>query len=248
MAPLKFEEHIKEKLDQREISPSVRAWDEISAQLETPSKKPPRKILWYGIAAGFVGLFIFSLVFLNADNSKKGTENTVSDTDQTGKQEQLVPAIIKDPKGNETLVNVENGNKEIGLTKDHMPSKDFLMSNKEEIKEMATIDSVKKEENEALWKGSEEIVEAKIAALVAQVAVMQEQNNTVTESELDSMLRNAQQEILMEKYLKESHSVDATALLLDVEDELEQSFRDQLFETLKSGFLKVRTAVADRNK
>jgi len=37
------------------------------------------------------------------------------------------------------------------------------------------------------------------------------------------------------------------ALLTEVEGELDQSFRDQIFEKLKSGFLKVRTAVADRN-
>ena len=36
--------------------------------------------------------------------------------------------------------------------------------------------------------------------------------------------------------------------LTEVEDELDQSFRDQIFDSLKEGFLKVRTAVADRNK
>ncbi len=118
----------------------------------------------------------------------------------------------------------------------------------EEIHAISVVDSSGPTEEESLWKAEEEIIDAKIADLVAQVEIMQQENYTVTDSEVDSMLRKAQREILMEKYLKESHTVDATALLLDVEDELEQSFRDQLFETLKSGFLKVRTAVADRNK
>ena len=34
----------------------------------------------------------------------------------------------------------------------------------------------------------------------------------------------------------------------DEEDELDESFRDQIFDALKSGYLKLRTAVADRNE
>jgi hypothetical protein len=36
-------------------------------------------------------------------------------------------------------------------------------------------------------------------------------------------------------------------LLSDVEDELNRSLRDQLFEKLKEGYQKVRTAVVYRN-
>jgi len=42
--------------------------------------------------------------------------------------------------------------------------------------------------------------------------------------------------------------VDANALLQDVEAELQDSFRTRVFETLKSTFKTVKTAVADRNK
>ncbi|PHQ62576.1 MAG: hypothetical protein COC08_00130 [Maribacter sp.] len=69
----------------------------------------------------------------------------------------------------------------------------------------------------------------------------------MTDAEVDSLLRKAQEEILANKIFGEDYSVDAMALLNEVEDELDQSFRDQIFETLKIGFLKVRTAVANRN-
>jgi len=36
--------------------------------------------------------------------------------------------------------------------------------------------------------------------------------------------------------------------LAEVEDELDESFRDQIFDALKTGYLKLRTAVADRNQ
>ncbi|CAN0604335.1 unnamed protein product, partial [Ectocarpus sp. 12 AP-2014] len=73
------------------------------------------------------------------------------------------------------------------------------------------------------------------------------QNSTVTDAEVDSLLTRAQDEILRDKIFNKDKSVDAMALLTEVEDELDKSFRDQIFDSLKAGFIKVRTAVADRN-
>jgi acyl carrier protein len=95
---------------------------------------------------------------------------------------------------------------------------------------------------------SEEIIHEKIAEIVAQVEVLEKENSTVTDAEIDSLLRNAQRQILEDKMFRKDRSVDAMALLADVEDELDRSFRDEIFDALKDGFLKVRTAVADRNR
>ncbi len=81
---------------------------------------------------------------------------------------------------------------------------------------------------------------------MAQVVLL-EQSSQVSDAEVDSLLRNAQEAIFREQLFKQDQSVDAMALLSQVEEELDQSFRDQIFQSLKSGFLKVRTAVADRN-
>ncbi|UWX54196.1 hypothetical protein NYZ99_14555 [Maribacter litopenaei] len=93
---------------------------------------------------------------------------------------------------------------------------------------------------------STEILDAKIAEVIAKVDII-ELNGKVSDAEVDSLLLNAQKEILREKLFNMDKSVNAMALLSEVEEELDQSFRDQIFETLKTGFLKVRTAVADRN-
>jgi hypothetical protein len=74
-----------------------------------------------------------------------------------------------------------------------------------------------------------------------------EQSSQVTDAELDSLLRNAQEAIVREQLFNTDKTVNAIALLTEVEDELDQSFRTQIFQSLKTGFLKVRTAVADRN-
>jgi hypothetical protein len=93
---------------------------------------------------------------------------------------------------------------------------------------------------------SQEVLTEKISEVIAQVQEL-ERNNGVSEAEIDSLLYAAQKTIITEKLFTENNKVNAMALLSEVEEELDQSFRDHIFESLKVGFLKVRTAVADRN-
>ena len=47
--------------------------------------------------------------------------------------------------------------------------------------------------------------------------------------------------------MNNTRTVDANALLQDVEEDLQQSFRSKVFEALQSGYESVITAVAERN-
>ena len=98
-----------------------------------------------------------------------------------------------------------------------------------------------------LRDASVEIINTKLLQVLAQVDVLEQDNEELTDAEVDALLRRAQEEILTDKLFRDNHSIDAMALLSEVEGELDKSFRDQIFESLKSGFFKVRTAVADRN-
>lgn len=50
-------------------------------------------------------------------------------------------------------------------------------------------------------------------------------------------LRAAQRQILTDKLFSESGAMDAMSLLGEVEDELDESFRDQIFDALKQVIL-----------
>ena len=77
---------------------------------------------------------------------------------------------------------------------------------------------------------------------------LKSENNSVTEREIDSLLKIASKELFKERLQKEtSKIVDANALLMSVEDEMGQSFRSKVFEALKESYETVKTAVADRN-
>ena len=92
------------------------------------------------------------------------------------------------------------------------------------------------------------LIALKANEVLEQVTFLEQKNEIeITDAEVDSLLRNAQEEILNEKRFTLDGKVDAMALLTEVEDELDASFRGQIFEALKGSYLKLRTAVADRN-
>lgn len=88
----------------------------------------------------------------------------------------------------------------------------------------------------------------KVDEVVAQIIALKKQNNTVSYDEIDALLNQAQKEIQQNKiYTKNSQTIDATALLQDVEDDLNRSFRKKVFDALKINYTNVKTAVAQRN-
>ena len=96
---MKFEEKIKEKLDERVITPSNNSWERLSQQLDEkqqPLTKSKRIKDWYRVAAIFVGvLFITSiLVYQNSTHNKTGLK-VVDHTEQKTETAKELPEIKK---------------------------------------------------------------------------------------------------------------------------------------------------------
>lgn len=253
MVPNKFEKHIKEKLDGREIKPSAKTWQKLNNQLDASSIQPKKKgYFWYGIAASFIGILIVSILYMNRENAQITTDIQVVDSFEEENKETndfKTDILIEDTteiKVAETTTNAIQNNIKKESIKD--TKQENLVTDMEDKivsfeKEASAIEEV-----QIKSKLSDQIINTKILEIVAQVNSLEENTNALTDAEVDSLLRNAQEEILRDKLFNQNRSVDAMALLIEVEDELDRSFRDQIFESLKTGFLKVRTAVADRNK
>ena len=90
------------------------------------------------------------------------------------------------------------------------------------------------------------VIDNKISDIVAQVEQLEQKNKVVTDEEIEALLLKAQHEITTQQILQ-SNTVNASALLLDVESELDESFKDRVFEALKTGFEKLKTTVAERD-
>ncbi|WP_273567874.1 hypothetical protein [Maribacter halichondriae] len=240
----KFEKHIQERLKGREIQPSLDAWERISEQLEMPETSKSKSYFWYGIAASVVGLILISVLVFKGPDIKSTPEVEIVNSPKTDVKSELEEETTPVEKTIETTIVLEDVQKKsseviqgdvvVGDVGPEKTSNDF---------------EVKIEDNDTRSKlsVSDARIEAKIAEMVAQVDAMEQDTSALTDAEVDSLLRMAQQELLTDKLFSNSGSVDAMALLSEVEEELDQSFRNQIFEKLKSGFLKVRTAVVDRN-
>ena len=190
-----------------------------------------------------MGLIILSAVFFNATPILSETNIQVveyekeifekaADYSETKTQRNAVKVVLT-----EGIVE-ENMESNVVKTKVEVLEKEALSE---------TLVAVPNEVQVPLRDASVEIINTKLLQVLAQVDVLEQDNEELTDAEVDALLRSAQEEILTDKLFRDNHSIDAMALLSEVEGELDKSFRDQIFESLKSGFFKVRTAVADRN-
>lgn len=252
MAPIKLEEHIREKLQEREIQPSKAAWSKLENQLGESDRKSP--FIWYAIAASFIGIIIVtSFVFNNTDNNDQFVDENMSEkveteipsevinNDKTVEQITPIPseevAVETIPQENKEQNATPNASKEQQIIQKKLAPKQDIASNKTEAVSENISPSI---------LNTKTLENAKIEEVVAQVKSMQNDNNLVSQEEIDALLFNAQRELQTERILNRP-KVDATALLEDIEFEMERSFRDKVFDALGDGFNKVRTVVSDRN-
>ena len=256
MAPYKLEDNIREKLESRELKPSAKAWEKLEAKLdaEQPKKKT---VLWYYVAASFIGILILSSVFFT--NTIEIKDEIVTESiDKKIIENDL--KIIPNSEDAQKIVSTENNLKVNQVQENKKKEKSQSNSNsiqtspglpmstgtkKSEIDKR--IDKTKVLANTENEKSLEEVpINTKVEEFVASVKELQHNHNEVSITEVEDLLNKARREIQTQKILN-APKVDATALLQDVEWELEKSFRDKVFDALGEGFIKIRTAVIERN-
>ncbi len=243
----KLEKHIREKLEERTIAPSPGAWDKIASQLDAAPKKKRSKWQLYAMAASFVGILLLSLLFVDKGESipeiqvveeKVDSIDTEKENETQSPQQDLTKTLQVQEETKVTNHDMEPMTEENpkGFT-DELPISQPVLAQEE----------TKQEVQDKFIKESDAMITQKVEEVVAQVQHMEGLNKGVSDAEVDSLLRQAQKQIMADRLFPKNGSVDAMSLLAEVEDELDESFRDQIFEALKEGYFKLRTAVADRN-
>jgi len=273
MAPIKFEENIREKLQERELQPNKDSWNELSKKLgHAPAPKSNRRI-WMAVAAGFMGLLLVVSYVLTSVDEDQPIQLVDENSINPSEVEEVIDTprledntIIKTPViASETTENdldepvMEAENKiipkkanAVATVKEDLPQKKATAERTPLIKKEAIAEVItdpKEIPNDKLEPSKEAIfVKNKVEAVVAEVRQMEELNNTVTAAEIDDLLSKAQRDIATNRLLASSNKkIDPSALLQDIESEMERSFRDKVFEALGEGYNKVRTAVVERN-
>lgn len=248
----KLEKRIKEKLEQRELTPSSGAWERVAEELGEEKKSTSKTSSWFIAAAISVLLLTLSLLFFTT-NKAKGVEQYPlvdkehSPVESVQQKTQLVESNNAISKQKDTsLSNSLNAKnlieKEIVIvSKSHQDSENDLV-----IEETETLTTISMGPDKEV--ASNKLIENKLQEVLALVNAMENDSITVTDQEIDSLLMQAQKELLTDKLINTNTEVDALTLLNEVELELFEDDRDQLFDTLKDSFFKLRTAVAARNK
>ncbi len=239
----KLEKHIKDTLEERRIAPSSQAWDKVSSQIEIPKTKSSSGWLMYSVAASFIGIVLVSIFFFQKETPTQNVPQIVNV--ESSKEKQVDPERDK-------LIPLENERDNAEVVSSEIKKKAIENSASEQVTSSVALEEVVTETfnnqplKDEIINAPDGLIAQKVKEVAAQVALLESMNNEVSNAEIDSLLRAAQRQVLTDRIFK-SDKVDAMALLTEVEDELDESFRDQIFDALKDGYFKLRTAVADRN-
>ncbi|WP_299338235.1 hypothetical protein [uncultured Psychroserpens sp.] len=270
MAPIKFDETIKDKLEKRTLQPSNDAWNQLSARLDAEDKKSSRSLFFYiGIAASIVGvLFVTTLFFQSSENQSVSPTVVDTDVEMIPKNKVSIPVDdntkVANSNEKEIITNQEMTEKKSPVTSSIKNELQVAtVSEEEKVKDInknealpgfetqesvATIDRPSIEKKEVSPLNTLTFEQVKVNEVVAEIKKLEADGNIVTDAEIEDLLKAAEKDILRQRiYNETTRTVDADALLQDVEEDLEQSFRTKVFESLKSNFKTVKTAVAERN-
>ena len=249
MAPVNFDNEIKKTLEERTLKPSADAWSKLESQLdEQPSNSNKSRTWWLAVAASLIAVAWF---WFNNESSTTATEKQqveinepVDVLDPIKEEDKILNEELNKTESN-TVVNEEVEQKPVINRVKKSKTKPQLIQNEEVVAEV-TADSNLEVASDAVQEKS--IEQQKIDAIVAQMKAIDSTNLWSIDNEVDALLAEAQRNIKLEKLYNDAlNSIDSNALLEEIEDDLNQSFRAKVFEALKSSYKTVKTAVAERN-
>ncbi|MDY0089695.1 MAG: hypothetical protein RBR78_04950 [Flavobacteriaceae bacterium] len=223
MVQKKFENEIKQKLSSREINPSEKAWDRLDAMLSV-AEKPKRNYNWLFVAATFLGFTLIGIVMFNL-------ENTI--TDNSG----------------QTVVITESPETETEKIDDYSIENDiFIIENEVETVAVASKKPIKAEENTI--NTQTEFVSDELENIQEQIVLQTEEPKIAKYIDAKTLLAevegNKEKTPVMISQ-KSSVKINANELLSSTENEINETFRDKVLQSINKNFNAVKSALANRN-
>lgn len=235
MEPNNFEKDFREKLNNREIEPSNKAWDRLDAMLSVAEQKQPEKKSkrkWLYIAASFIGFLLLGTFFFNQSKNTIETPKTVI-VEKEIQKESITNPVVNDIDSMKTEVASSEKNVEKTTTK------------QERINNQTLNNKLKNESNQV----------AESSIIIKNNQSNQSSNNspeiaeTPKKENVDQLLQTAENKVVAENPTKKAKvRVNASDLLNQVDGELELSFREKMITKVNKNFQEVKVAVTNRNK
>jgi hypothetical protein len=248
MEPNNFEKDFREKLNQREIEPSNKAWDRLDTMLSVVEEKKPTvplrsvqvsKRKWLYIAASFIGFLLVGTFFFNQNKKAVKTPETI--VVEKEKEAETEKESVKEP----VLNTVDSVKMEIAIAK--KTSEETVNKNKKnnsEASEQISNKIIQNETNQiaesSIIKNNQEKQSTNNPPLIDE---MSKQDN------VDRLLKTAETKILAENAVKSKSKIkiNSNDLLDQVDGELELSFREKMIAKINKSYHTVKVAVENRN-
>ncbi|MGL2994268.1 hypothetical protein [Flavobacterium sp. TSSA_36] len=214
-----FEQQAKEKLSNREIAPSVQAWDRLDAMLSI-QEKPKKKINWWYVAASVTGLLLVGTLFFNT--SKESNIITPS--------QEIVVTSTEDKDSVTSPPSIESTNeisvqpKSSVATNVSKITNNAISTTKTNYQELSINNQITTISNQITTTAETKTTYQAIAAIDENIQVVP----TVIQK-------------------KQKIQVDASTLLSQVDGELELSFREKVIAKVNKNYQTVKVALANRN-
>lgn len=243
MEPNNIEKQFRDKLNSREIKPSVNSWDRLDAMLaivdpsvsELAKQKRKRNYRWIYFAASFLGFILIATVFFNQTEEVIDSEHkTVGvEKQEIQHQENESNKVLENPvihTNTEVVAATQNG---ITTHKGTSKIKLTELSNKTE-----TLNKDKKQPIETALVSNDKINSSSIISQKNAVRV-----------DANALLASVDQEKPSQALSKNAVAVQVNSneLLSEVDDELELSFRERVLKSVNKTYKEVKVAVAKRN-
>ncbi len=238
-----FEDNIKQKLERRHIQPSATAWSNLSQRINKHEQTKPKSKSWFwGVAACLIGVLLLVGGLFTTRNTSPAIVVTPTHLKQDHKIVK-VPAEANNKAQTQELItnkkSKETSVKQVVLANTNTPKKAGKTSDAKKSK--PNVKAITQQDNLSFE-------DRKVQEVVAKVAHLKKENKQVTDAEIEALLIEAQNDLRQHNIQAQvAGNISAEQLLKDVEAELNQSFRDRVFEAIREKLGTVKTAIADRN-
>jgi hypothetical protein len=249
MGPNKIEKQCREKLNSREIQPSVQAWDRLDAMLSVgEEKKTKRSFGWLYIAASVLILVSLGLFLFNPKNTEMQPVNDVVGTEiknnSVQTERESIPAqIIQNEKQQESIASSEKqqstiNNQGVSIIRNNQKTTDNQSAdlNQNQINRDKTIEF--QNSSDVALKELPKIIEPK------EIVISKKQINAQSDESLLADLDNAAKQSAGKN---QNVKISAKSLLSQVDGEVEYTFREKTFNKLNKNYQEIKVALANRN-
>ena len=239
MEPNNFEKDFRDKLNQRKIEPSEKAWDRLDAMLSIAEEKKPKKNRkWLYVAASIVGFLLVGTFFFNQKkNAVEIPQNTIV----------VKENIKKDSIVKPNLTIIDSSKTEVAI------SEQTSGSNKTS-EEKSISNASKQKSNKTNKYESKQIAESSIIIKNNQEKQSINTKTTIAETPknetADQLLESAEKTVVAENSAKPKSKIkiNANDLLNQVDGELELSFREKVITKVNKNYQTLKVALSNRNQ